>query len=51
MQNLLFVDRSDGVSRGAVYFDELSRTVDGWRFAKRRCQFIVADGLSDRPAR
>ena len=51
MQNLLFVDRSDGVSRSAVYSDELFRTGDGWRIAKRRCQFIVADGLSDRPAR
>ena len=48
-QNLLFVDRSDGTSRNAVYADDLVRTVDGWRIAKRRCQFIVPGGLSDRP--
>ena len=50
MQNLLFVDRRSGVSRSAVYTDELRRGEDGWRIAKRRCRFIVADGLSDRPA-
>jgi 3-phenylpropionate/cinnamic acid dioxygenase small subunit len=48
-QNLLFVERSTGVSRRSLYTDELRRTEDGWRIAKRRCQFIVADGLSDRP--
>src|SRR5262245_35852111 len=30
-RNLLFVDRSDGVARHAVYTDELVRTSDGWR--------------------
>jgi 3-phenylpropionate/cinnamic acid dioxygenase small subunit len=49
-QNLLFIDRQDGSSRSAVYDDELVRTPDGWRLAKRRCQFIVPGGLSDRPA-
>ena len=48
-QNLLFVDRTTGVSRSAVYDDELVRTGEGWRFASRRCRFMVADGLSDRP--
>lgn len=48
-QNLLFVNRKDGISRSAVYDDELVRTADGWRIARRRCQFIVASGLSDRP--
>jgi 3-phenylpropionate/cinnamic acid dioxygenase small subunit len=48
-QNLLFVERSTGVSRRSLYTDELRRTEDGWRIAKRRCQFIVADGLNDRP--
>jgi hypothetical protein len=38
------------VPRSAVYTDELVRTTEGWRFARVRCQFIVADGLSDRPA-
>jgi 3-phenylpropionate/cinnamic acid dioxygenase small subunit len=50
MQNLLFVDRASGASRSAVYTDELRRTENGWRIAKRRCRFIVASGLSDRPA-
>ena len=49
-QNLLFIDRSNGATRSAVYSDELVRTGDGWRIAKRRCRFIVADGFSDRPA-
>jgi 3-phenylpropionate/cinnamic acid dioxygenase small subunit len=48
-QNLLFVEAKTGVMRRSVYTDELRRTEDGWRIAKRRCQFIVADGLSDRP--
>jgi hypothetical protein len=49
-RNLLFIDRSDGSSRSAVYTDELHRTAEGWRIARVRCQFIVAEGLSDRPA-
>ena len=48
-QNLLFVERGTGVMRSAVYDDELVRTTDGWRIASRRCRFIVADGLADRP--
>ena len=50
LQNLLFVERATGVARHSVYDDELVRTADGWRIARRRCRFIVADGLSDRPA-
>jgi 3-phenylpropionate/cinnamic acid dioxygenase small subunit len=50
-QNLLFIDRTDDVTRSAVYTDRLVRTDDGWRIAHRRCRFIVADGFSDRPAR
>jgi hypothetical protein len=48
-RNLLFVDRTNGEARNAVYTDELHRTPDGWRIAHTRCRFIVADGLSDRP--
>ncbi len=48
-RNLLFVERGAGESRSAVYTDELNRTADGWRIAHTRCQFLVADGLSDRP--
>jgi len=50
MQNLLFVERTTGIQRNSVYDDDLQRTPDGWRIARRRCRFIVADGLSDRPA-
>ena len=50
-RNLLFVDSGDGVSRNAVYTDELVRTPDGWRIAACRCRFITAEGLADRPAR
>ena len=50
-RNLLFVDRTSGASRSAVYTDELQRTAGGWQIARCRCQFIVADGLSDRPER
>jgi hypothetical protein len=50
-RNLLFVDRSTGGSRSAVYTDELERTAGGWRIARCRCQFIVRDGLADRPER
>lgn len=49
-RNLLFVDRSNGRSRSAVYTDELHRTGGGWRIARTRCRFHVPDGLSDRPA-
>lgn len=48
-QNLLFVERTSGEMRRALYDDELVRTADGWRIGSRRCRFIVADGLSDRP--
>jgi hypothetical protein len=50
LRNLLFVERS-GAQRSAVYDDELVRTDAGWRIARCRCRFIVADGLSDRPDR
>ena len=50
-RNLLFIERGTAAARSAVYHDELRRTADGWRIAATRCRFIVADGLSDRPAR
>jgi hypothetical protein len=50
MQNLLFVERNSGTTRQSVYTDELRRTHGGWRIFTRRCQFIVRDGLSDRPS-
>jgi hypothetical protein len=49
MQNLLFVEAKTGTMRRSVYNDELRRTENGWRIAKRSCRFIVSDGLSDRP--
>lgn len=48
-QNLLFIDPSSGEQRAALYDDELVRTDAGWRIASRRCRFLVAGGLSDRP--
>jgi hypothetical protein len=48
-RNLLFVERATGASRSAVYTDELQRTEGGWRIARCRCQFIVKEGLADRP--
>ena len=48
-QNLLFVERTSGVLRKSVYTDDLRRTPEGWRISHRRCRFIVANGLSDRP--
>jgi hypothetical protein len=51
LRNLLFVDRSDGASRNAVYIDELVRTPQGWRIATCRCRFITPNGLADRPPR
>jgi len=48
-QNLLFVERETAIMRRSVYTDGLRRTADGWRIARRRCQFIVMDGLADRP--
>jgi uncharacterized protein (TIGR02246 family) len=51
IQNALFVDAATHESRAVMYTDELVRAEHGWRFRSRRCQFMVADGLSDRPAR
>lgn len=50
-RNLLFVDRSTGETRHAVYDDELVRTVGGWRIIRCRCRFHTPDGLADRPSR
>ena len=51
LRNLLFVDRTSGDARHAVYDEDLLRTADGWRITRCRCRFIVPDGLSDRPAK
>jgi 3-phenylpropionate/cinnamic acid dioxygenase small subunit len=48
VQNLLFVPH-EGDPRRALYDDELVRTPHGWRIASRRCRFLTAGGLSDRP--
>jgi hypothetical protein len=48
-QNLLFIDRGGGEFRRTLYADELQRTSEGWRIRKRRCQFITAEGVKDRP--
>lgn len=51
LRNLLFVDRTSGEHRHAVYEDDLVRTAEGWRIAGCRCRFHTADGLADRPPR
>ena len=48
-QNLLFIEKTGSEFRRTLYTDELRRTPDGWRIRKRRCQFITADGVKDRP--
>lgn len=48
-RNLLFVERTTGETRRAVYVDDLVRTADGWRIAHIRCRFHTAEGLADRP--
>jgi 3-phenylpropionate/cinnamic acid dioxygenase small subunit len=48
-QNLLFIERAGNEFRRTLYSDELRRTVGGWRIHKRRCQFITAEGVKDRP--
>jgi uncharacterized protein (TIGR02246 family) len=48
-QNLLFIDSASGESRGAVYTDHIVRVEGFWKFRKRRCRFVTANGLSDRP--
>jgi 3-phenylpropionate/cinnamic acid dioxygenase small subunit len=50
-QNLLFAEAQEGILRSALYDDDLVRTVDGWRIARRRCRFITPDGITDRPVR
>ena len=49
LQNLLFIERTSGVMRRSVYDDDHVRTPGGWRIASRRCRFITADGMRDRP--
>jgi hypothetical protein len=50
-RNLLFVERTTGENRRAVYDDDLVRTPDGWRIDHIRCRFHTTDGLADRPPR
>jgi hypothetical protein len=46
---MLFIDASTHELRPALYDDDLVRSQGRWRFQRRRCQFITAKGLSDRP--
>ncbi|HEX4864400.1 MAG TPA: nuclear transport factor 2 family protein [Acidimicrobiales bacterium] len=48
-QNLLFIDRSTGMSRRTLYTDLLVRSGDSWRIRRRRCEFITASGIQERP--
>lgn len=46
---VLFVRAGDLHLRPALYDDELIRVDGGWRFRRRRCQFVTSHGLSDSP--
>lgn len=44
---VLFVDSTTHQMRPALYDDDLIKADGTWRFRRRRCQFLTADGLSD----
>jgi uncharacterized protein (TIGR02246 family) len=46
---MLFIDSSTHEQRPALYDDDLVKSQGRWRFRRRRCQFLTAKGLSDRP--
>lgn len=46
---LLFVDSATHELRPALYDDELVQVDGAWRFRRRRCRFLTADGLRDAP--
>jgi len=46
---VLFIDSSTHEFRPALYDDDLVRSQGHWRFRRRRCQFLTANGLSDSP--
>jgi hypothetical protein len=47
---VLFVDSTTHQLRPAIYADDLQCCDDGWRFRRRRCQFLTPDGLRDTPS-
>jgi len=48
-QSFLFVDQKTHEQRIGWYDDDLVRVDGRWRFARRRCTFLTADGPADRP--
>ena len=46
---VLFINSSTHELRPALYDDELVRYQGHWRFRRRKCQFVTAEGLSDSP--
>ncbi len=46
---VLFVDAASHSMRPALYDDDLVKVDGHWRFRRRRCQFLTAEGLSDSP--
>jgi uncharacterized protein (TIGR02246 family) len=46
---VLFINSSTHELRSALYDDELVRNQGHWRFRRRKCQFLTAEGLSDSP--
>lgn len=46
---VLFVDSTTHQLRAAIYDDDLHCDTQGWRFRRRRCQFLTPAGLRDAP--
>jgi hypothetical protein len=46
---VLFVDSTTHQIRTALYDDQLVKVGGQWLFARRRCRFLTATGLSDTP--
>ncbi len=46
---VLFVESGTHELRPGIYDDLLVNTDGRWRFRRRRCQFLTAGGVADRP--
>ena len=48
-QQLVFIDATTHELRLAIYDDVVVNHDERWLFRSRRCQFLTADGLRDKP--
>ena len=48
-QNLVYVDATTHAMRLVIYDDIVTETPAGWRFRRRKINFVGADGLVDHP--